>query len=115
MRMTVTEPVTQPKPAIDHLSWSGIQAYKQCPRRFYFRYIAKAPEEQTGGALVYGGAIHRAIETVHESRIAGQEIPTSAAMMNAYESAWNETVVQKPAVTFARDEDEKTLREQAKR
>src|SRR5579884_2263707 len=91
--------------ALDHLSWSGMQTYKQCPRKFQFRYISKAPEEQTASALVYGGAIHQAIESIHEARLAGSGIPKAATLLKRFEAAWNEAVAAKPMITFAKRED----------
>lgn len=101
--------------SLDHLSWSGMQTYKQCPRRFHFRYIARVPEEQTGSALLYGGAIHRAVESVHEARIAGQEIPDAEALLEQFDSAWREATASKPAITFGKGEDAASLKDQAQR
>ena len=101
--------------SLDHLSWSGIQSYKQCPRRFRFRYIDKTPEERTGSALVYGGSIHRAVESIHEARLAGQAIPATEDLLKGYEAAWNESLAEKPPVSFGKTENANILREQAHR
>lgn len=105
------------KPAIslDHLSWSGLTTYKQCPRRFKFRYIDKVPEERTGSALLYGGAIHQAVERIHESRLSGEKLPCVAALLKEYESAWNENAAQKPEISFAKGEDAPALKDLALR
>jgi len=55
----------------DHLSWSGIQTYSQCPRKFHYRYIVQAPAEFTPASLAFGGAFHRAAERLHQARIEG--------------------------------------------
>lgn len=101
--------------SLDHLSWSGIQSYKQCPRRFKFRYIDKTPEERTGSALLYGGSIHRAVESIHEARLAGQAIPATDELVKGYESAWHESLAKKPPVSYGKTESAVVLREQAQR
>lgn len=101
--------------SLDHLSWSGIQSYKQCPRRFRFRYIDKTPEERTGSALLYGGSIHRAVESIHEARLAGQAIPGTDELVKGYESAWKDSLAEKPPVSYGKTENETVLREQAQR
>ena len=95
--------------ALDHLSWSGIQTYKQCPRKFHFRYIAKAPEEQTAAALIYGSAIHQAIECIHEARLAGSGIPKLTTLLTKFQEAWNEAIAMKAKGTYAKNEDAGTV------
>src|ERR1019366_9679305 len=74
----------------DHLSWSSLQASRTCPRRYFHRYIERAPEECRAASLAFGGAIHRAIERAHESRIAGKGLPNVDELMIGYESGWAE-------------------------
>ncbi|MCY3018817.1 MAG: PD-(D/E)XK nuclease family protein [Planctomycetota bacterium] len=83
---------------MDHLSWSGIQAYGTCPKRFFFRYIAKAPVEHVPACLAYGGAVHQAIEGISEARLAGQPLPKENALLKRFDTAWNESVKQAPGV-----------------
>jgi RecB family exonuclease len=96
---------------IDHLSYSSLQTYSTCPKRFFFRYIAKAPSEHVPACLAYGGAVHQAIEGISEARITGQPLPKGSALLNRFDSAWNEAVKQAPEVRFAKDEDAASLRE----
>lgn len=42
----------------DHLSWSQITTYQQCPLRWHFLYIEQRPRERVSASLVFGGAIH---------------------------------------------------------
>src|SRR5437588_10919614 len=46
----------------DYISFSAIRTYQTCPLRYYFKYVAGLPEESVAAALVFGSAIHRAIE-----------------------------------------------------
>jgi hypothetical protein len=56
-------------PVLDHISWSGVTTYCACPRKFYYRYIERAPEEFVPASLAFGGAFHRAVELIHEARL----------------------------------------------
>ncbi len=110
----IVEPAIQPIQNLpDHLSWSAVQAHRTCPRRYYYRYIAKAPEENRSAALVFGSAIHRAIERAQESRIAGLGLPPIDEVMLAFESGWAELAHAGEPVAFATGDDEGTLRKQA--
>ena len=44
----------------DYLSFSAISLYRQCPLKFYFRYVAGLSEKTVSANLVFGGAIHAA-------------------------------------------------------
>lgn len=41
-----------------HWSYSSFNCYMQCPMKYYFRYIEKAPVERTGSCLPLGRAFH---------------------------------------------------------
>jgi hypothetical protein len=43
-------------------SWSTLQAYETCPRQYYERYILKAYKEPESEHLVWGNAVHKALE-----------------------------------------------------
>jgi RecB family exonuclease len=99
---------------IDHLSWSSLQSFKACPRRFFYRYVERAPEESRAATLAFGSAIHRAIELVQEARITGQALPKIDELMADYESGWSESAEAGTPVSFAAGEDAQTLREKAR-
>jgi ATP-dependent helicase/DNAse subunit B len=63
----------------DYLSFSAITTYRQCPLRYFFRYIAGLPEETASASLVFGGAIHRAIEHHFRELLAGNAPPNLEA------------------------------------
>src|SRR5260221_10371713 len=87
--MTTTDtPPTQ----IEHLSWSKLQTYSACPKKFFLAYLRRAPAERKSAALVFGGAIHSAIETIHEARISGAPLPSLEMLTAAFDAAWNEQV-----------------------
>jgi ATP-dependent helicase/DNAse subunit B len=46
----------------DYLSYSAIAAYQKCPLRYFFQYVADLAPEFVPSSLVFGGAVHAAIE-----------------------------------------------------
>lgn len=48
-------------------SYSRLNAYQRCPRKFYYSYVQEAPEETTPVALIFGSAIHEACESYLKS------------------------------------------------
>ncbi|MGD0093856.1 MAG: PD-(D/E)XK nuclease family protein [Planctomycetota bacterium] len=99
----------------DHLSWSGIQTYSQCPRKFSYRYIEQAPVEFTPASLAFGGAFHRATEVLHQARIEGAAIPAVEALLASYDEAWKEEAAKAPEIQHAKSEDAVSMREMAGR
>ena len=51
---------------LDHLSYSSIKAYLTCARAWKYQYVEKVPTYATS-ALVFGSAIHNAIEAYVKS------------------------------------------------
>ena len=100
---------------LDHLSWSSIQTYRTCPRKFFYKYVARAPEESVAAALIHGGAIHRAVERAHEARMQGNAIPNVDSLLDAYDEGWGDGVRGRTAIQYSQGEDAATLRELAGR
>ncbi|MBI4022879.1 ATP-dependent helicase [Candidatus Berkelbacteria bacterium] len=68
------------------LSPAAIECYQQDPYQFYWRYVLKAPQEPSRH-LVYGNAIHSAIEAYHRFRKEGKS-PTLDDVLRRYSEAW---------------------------
>src|SRR5947209_232870 len=100
--------------ALDHLSWSGINAYKTCPRKFAFRYIEKVPEEFKPSSLAFGSAFHTAVERVQEARLQGLSVPPLDEILNAFDTAWSKETLGTD-VQFCKEEDLVSLRKLAQR
>ena len=75
----------------DYLSWSQINSFRGCPRAFAFKYVEKAEPAFVSTALLFGGAIHSAIQHHHEVRFTG-ETATLDDLVEAYRLAWHERV-----------------------
>jgi RecB family exonuclease len=99
----------------DHLSWSSTQTFRACPRQYQLHYIERAESERVCASLLFGGAIHSAIELVHEARLCGAAQPTEDELLTAFDAAWKEGATKAAEVWFAKADDAVTLRGLAKR
>ena len=70
-------------PVIDHLSYSSVNTYQQCPLKWYFRYVEKIPEEVIGSALVFGCAIHSGIERHFQTLLETDNAPTTEELLES--------------------------------
>lgn len=48
-----------------HFSASALNAYAECPRKWYYRYVCTAVEDPGSSASTYGTAFHAALEDFH--------------------------------------------------
>ena len=48
-----------------HFSASALNAYAECPRKWYYRYVCGAVEDAGSSASFYGTAFHLALENFH--------------------------------------------------
>jgi putative RecB family exonuclease len=72
----------------DYVSWSALSTFRQCPLKYFFRYVAGLSEESVSAALVFGSGIHAAVEDVYRATLAGEARPTLERLMFAYRSVW---------------------------
>jgi putative RecB family exonuclease len=57
----------------EHTSASQLSCYAQCPKKYWFRYIAKAKSETKGDGLILGSAVHSALGWWFDERHLGRE------------------------------------------
>jgi putative RecB family exonuclease len=92
-----------PKPKErDYLSFSAIRTYQSCPLRYFFRYVAGLPDETVSASLVFGSAIHAAIEHHFNELMSGAGEPPLKELLDRYQHAWDERVEQR--VQFGKDD-----------
>jgi putative RecB family exonuclease len=77
-----------------YLSYSAVRTYAACPLRWYFRYVLGLPEETVSTSLVFGAALHRALERHFLAQMYGRPAPTIEELMEAYREAWDELPVE---------------------
>ena len=61
-----------PPPQRDYLSYSAIRTFQACPLKYRFRYVDCLPEESVPAALVFGAAVHAAVEHFYVKQLAGE-------------------------------------------
>jgi putative RecB family exonuclease len=97
----------------DYISFSAINTYRQCPLRYHFRYVLGLPEKTVSAALVFGGAIHSAVELHFREILAGNPAPDLDMLLDAYQEAWKE---RSPGeIIFGKDDNVSTLGSLAER
>lgn len=74
----------------DYVSWSAISTYLQCPLRYRFRYVDQLSEEFVNGTLVFGQAIHAALEAYFRQYLATGNGLGLDAMLAAYHESWSQ-------------------------
>ena len=100
-------------PVIDHLSYSSVNTYQQCPLKWYFRYVEKIPEEVIGSALVFGCAIHSGIERHFQTLLETDNAPTTEELLEVFDECW--TSFDTHLIKFGKGDDAQTMRELAKK
>jgi putative RecB family exonuclease len=96
-----------------YVSWSQINAYRSCPLRYFYRYIEQLPEQTVSSALVFGSAIHGAIEFWFREWLAGNPDPDLDMLLDAYQTEWRDRDTN--AVKFGKKEDVNSLGDLAER
>ena len=80
---------TYPQPLVPHETWEVIdstklQAYKDCPRQFFYEYILGWRRESPNNHLHYGSCIHKAMEHLLLNGYGNEQI------LDAYNIFYNE-------------------------
>ena len=85
------------------LSYSSIQAYRDCPRQYWFRYEQRLPARQSAEA-VQGVILHDVLRRAGEARRAGEHV-TAGRLKSWHASAWQATSFpdERRAPTFRRN------------
>jgi putative RecB family exonuclease len=85
---------------------SKLDVYKNCARRYQYRYVDKISRRRKTPETVVGTAVHAAFEELYQL-VSGGRIPALAEVQALYEKAlsaeWDETVALKDA-RFTRDD-----------
>jgi putative RecB family exonuclease len=71
-----------------YLSYSSISLFQACPLRWFFKNVAGLPEETVAASLVFGSAIHSALQRHFEALMAGNPPPPLEELLAAYRQAW---------------------------
>ena len=96
-----------------YLSWSAISTYLRCPLKYQFHYLDQLPEEFVSANLIFGSAIHSALEAYFRERLASERSLSVEALLAVYHSTWSEAELA--AVQFGKSEDLASLGSLAER
>lgn len=113
---TIQRPLQRSPPAYPgqrpHLSYSAVSLFQACPLRFAFHYILGLPEETVSASLIFGSAMHAAVQHRFEQLLIGRETDLDA-LLAVYQASWNERRAQ--AIRFGRGETQDSLNHLADR
>ncbi|MFZ5815222.1 MAG: PD-(D/E)XK nuclease family protein, partial [Bacillota bacterium] len=77
------------------LSATALEAYKECPRRYYYAQVLRLPDEDNI-SLAFGDAAHKALERYNRALMAGVQ-PSAEELQAWWEAALDPTRCQSPA------------------
>lgn len=72
----------------NYLSYSAVRTFQSCPLRYRFRYVDGLPEGSTSSSLVFGTAIHSAVESYFQARLHGDPLPDLNALIAVFQQTW---------------------------
>jgi len=87
----------------DYLSWSAVSTYLRCPLKYQFHYLDQLPEEFVSANLIFGSAIHAALEAFFGEHLASRRSLGVDALLEVYHSTWSQADLA--AVQFGKSED----------
>lgn len=95
-----------PRPR-DYLSYSAVRTFQSCPLKYCFRYVDGLEEDCVSASLVFGSAVHSAVEHYFTQLLAGEELPDLERLRNIYQQSWQERSAEQ--VQFGKKESADSL------
>lgn len=95
-----------------YISWSSISTYMRCPMRFRLQYVLGHRPDSVSSSLVFGSAIHSALEEHFTRLFAGAAAPSVDDLLTVYDRVWRE---ETQSVRFGKTETPESLRDLAGR
>ena len=83
-RAPATRPVPADRPL--NLSYGQISDYLDCPARYRYAHVVRLPTPVTH-QMVYGRALHAAVQAIHRRQVSGTPLPLEGAHA-ALDAAW---------------------------
>ena len=93
----------------DYISHSAITTYQQCPLRYRFKYVDGLPETVVSSNLIFGGAIHSALEFHFTELLIGNDPPTQDLLLDVFQDAWRDRSGDYEDIRFGNGEDHTSL------
>jgi putative RecB family exonuclease len=106
----ITAASPQPR---DYISYSAVRTFQGCPLRYRFRYLDGLSEEVVSASLVFGSAIHAAVEFFSMRQLSGEPCPTRDELLKVYQDAWKQE--REAEICFGKNETADSLHSLADR
>lgn len=92
-----------------YLSWSQLNSYRGCPRRWFFSHVEGLKPDFVGSALLLGSAFHSAVQHHYEQQLIGR--PTSSAELDdVFHRSWTDEAGD-VNVRYAKGDDEQAAKD----
>ena len=88
LALTQTPPRPPPK-TFDHISYSAVSTFQTCPLRFFFKYVLGLPVKTIASSLVFGSAMHKAVQFHYEQLLMGRPTPDIDSLLGVYQEYWD--------------------------
>ena len=89
-----------------HLSWSQLNSYRGCPRRWFFSHVEGLKPDFVSSALVLGSAVHNAVQHHYEQRLEG--LPTTVdQLIEVFRGSWAEEAAD-AVIRYPKQEDQQS-------
>ena len=100
----------------DYLSWSQVDQMRRCPAKYGFGYVEQTKPAFLPSSLLFGSAIHSALEHHFQQLLEGR-LSASSELMTVFMDEWKRRDGEDPdvPVRFNKSESEASLIEQAQR
>lgn len=99
--------VAGPAQPRDHISYSSIKLYQQCSLRYYFKYVAGWPEEQTSASFLFGRGIHSSFEFHFRELLSGGGGSNLDTLLGEFQAGWDKQPLE--AITYKKSESRDIL------
>ncbi len=78
------------------LSFSALESYAACPRRYYYGYVLGLPDDRSSPYTMRGTAVHNTIQWMNEQR-RDAAFPSEAQFVEQFRSSWKADGFESPA------------------
>jgi putative RecB family exonuclease len=94
----------------DHISYSQLAVYLQCPLKYRFHYIDGLDPAFTAASLAFGQAVHQAVASFFQGALEGEYL-SADNMIDVYREAWRGC--EGPPIQYSNGDTEKKLLKKA--
>lgn len=71
-----------------YLSWSAISTFLKCPLKYRYHYLEQLPEEFVSSNLIFGSAIHAALEAFFRAKLETRQPLGIDQLLAVYHESW---------------------------